>query len=290
MVPKKGPPMKKSLIALTSAMVALAMATAVQAQTPRSYTVNFTENPPSIDGERGAGEWDDAEPATGDFTLLREPANTPSPENLSFQALFDENYLYLIVETDFSDYQGAEYSEDTKAPPLVETLELFIDPNRDNLPNVEGTDGNSYQFLIPLVPGGPDIRVGGEAGPPFYAPLARYNNNFGDNVDGGWWPEVSFARTVADGATVVEYRFPFSQFNAVIGTDETSLNASFAHPADGDVWMFNVGRISSATAPNNLPVWSWHPGQFFSMLPRGEITFSGGPPPPTSADDFELYQ
>ncbi len=263
----------KKLLTLAAVCVAAGIALPASAQDIRSYTVNYTNNPPTIDGERGAGEWDDAEPATADFTLLREDAGTASAENLSWQALWDDDYLYIIVETDFEDYQGTEFAEDTKSPDLSETLELFIDPNRDGNPNEVGDNLNSYQFIIPLVPGGPVVRALGEDGPPFFGPLARYNGNFGDNVDGGWWPElVAIGRTVQDGATVVEYQFAFSEFDAVIGDDETSLDASDG-PVEGEVWQFNVARITSDD-DNLLPVWNWHPGQFFAQGPRGEIVFA----------------
>lgn len=281
----------KSLSILTAAVVVAAMATAVNAQTIRSYTVNYTENPPSIDGVLDAGEWDDAEPATGDFTLLREPENTPSPENLTWRALWDENNLYILIQTDFSGHTGVEFPEDTKSPSaLEETLEIFLYPNRNDTPNVVGTELNSYQLIIPLVPGGTTVREAGEDAPPYIVPLARYNANFGDNVDGGWWPEVAIGRTVADGDSVIEYQIAWSEFNAVIGSDETSMNIAGIHPAENDVWQFNISRISSAAAPNNLPVWNWHPGQFFAEGPRGEIVFDGGPPPPTAAENFDLYE
>ena len=39
-----------------------------------TYDINFTSNPPTIDGIASPGEWADAAPAEGGWRILRNPA------------------------------------------------------------------------------------------------------------------------------------------------------------------------------------------------------------------------
>ena len=56
------------------------------ASAQRTYDMNFTTTPPTIDGVVGATEWDDASGIESDWTLLRTSA-TPDSANFAWRGV-----------------------------------------------------------------------------------------------------------------------------------------------------------------------------------------------------------
>ena len=70
-----------------------------QSQATRFYNVNDTATPPTIDGVISSGEYADADPAQGEFRLLRTPVpGTLATENIQFQALQDAKISILSLQ------------------------------------------------------------------------------------------------------------------------------------------------------------------------------------------------
>ena len=93
----------------------------------RKYEVVFNASAPVLDGIRSPGEWDKASEAATDFKLLRT-GGTESSENIQFQLLWNDDGLYLIIETDntsWGDWNGnVNFGFDDYT--------IFIDPNADD--------------------------------------------------------------------------------------------------------------------------------------------------------------
>ena len=126
------------------------------ADTPPVYNVNRASAPPVIDGVIGEGEWDDAATAAGDWVNLR--AHTADAHNLRFQATWDDEALYLVGYTNFSDFTDARLENDPEDGEVFELEEVgisdpsfgggtynpnwYIDPNTDDEFGLTGTVGN----------------------------------------------------------------------------------------------------------------------------------------------------
>jgi hypothetical protein len=289
----------RRVLVMVSCAAAMAVCSAGFAQ--RTYQVNYTDAPPTIDAVRTAGEWDDAAAATGEFRLLRTAdPGTLSTELITWQAVFDEDALYLIIESNKASFSGGTETGD-EAVGFTEDLEIFFDPNRDGEANVGGdANDDSYQIQMALITG-TAVRAAGAAGPPYLNTAARVNALFGDNVTvnavAGWNPtQIAVARVVGTGA-VVELSIPFNELKAEAVADSGLFlpevgTSGKSHPANADTWIFNIARISS-DAGNQLPLWNYHTGDaataYFGERPHGEITFQGLPPS-TNVWDFMLYQ
>ena len=230
----------------------------------RKYEVVFNASAPVLDGIRSPGEWDKASEAATDFKLLRT-GGTESSENIKFQLLWNDDGLYLIVETDntsWGDWNGnVNFGFDD--------YNIFIDPNADDEPNEGPFDG--YQIAI-WQTNGLISRFSDELDEDERTTFleARHNGNFGNNA--GWVEprELNWVSNHGDFGGVVELFIPWTDFNA----DEFGENGLYhpQAPEFDDVWYFNLAKIATSGA---LPTWNWTPGQFFAVRPHGEITFTG---------------
>lgn len=242
----------------------------------RTYDVVTTTMPPTIDGVRGVGEWDEAEPATGEFRLLRTPdPGDLSSEQISWQALWDQDAFYLIMESDYGSWSPAsenpiDFGEDNTS--------FYLDPNVDGEPNPTSTP-DGYQFAMNQRVGSSGFSAGVPFGTGFFFE-AHIDSLFGNQ--GGWAGFRDSTLMQENGASggVLEMRIPWTEFdadpNGVSGLRHTEA------PNPGEVWFFNIGRIST-DAGNLLPVWNYTTSQVFAERPHGEITFL----PPPSACPFQ---
>ncbi|MEM7383360.1 MAG: LamG-like jellyroll fold domain-containing protein, partial [Verrucomicrobiota bacterium] len=235
----------------------------------RSYTVNYTENAPTIDGMRSDGEYADAEAPSGNFTALRVNPPVPSSENVQFQAVWDMEALYLIIESDYGSWNGGTTGGPAGINFNQDNLNIYIDPNTDGEPNIGGTiDG--YQLVMNQGMGTssyPDV-------PGFYE--AHINTAFGNQ--GGWAPtDLAFTQTNSADGGLIEIKMPWTEFN-VDSEDDTGLLHNFPATA-GEEWFFNIGRISSTSSPAEafLPIWNHNETQGFVNHPDGVLHFAGGP-------------
>ena len=113
---------------------------------PPSYEVNRAPAAPVIDGIVSPGEWDAAAVAAGDWVDLR--THQPDTHNLRFQAMWDDEALYIVGFSDFDNFPEARYPND---PDPLEIYEIedysvtnpdfgggtynpnfYIDPNTDD--------------------------------------------------------------------------------------------------------------------------------------------------------------
>jgi hypothetical protein len=253
----------------------------------RGYEVLYTQMPPTMDGTISPDEWETAPRARG-WGLLGRPAGTVDQENSSFRALWDDEALYLLLESDFDQWDASP-----AAAPAIDFADnswnLFWDPNLDGDPNFpENIDplttpvGNQDNYQVAFSAfAGESVMQGTDVAGNWLLTEARYQNNFGNNTT--WRSGVVGLRGLViaqsnglDGG-VAEVRVPWTEFDAPAelvlnsGVVQTGLHHPFA-PSDGDTWFFQAGRISTDPA-NAAPVWNWQPGTFFAEHPHGEITF-----------------
>ncbi|MCD6385418.1 hypothetical protein J7M23_06530 [Candidatus Sumerlaeota bacterium] len=271
----------------------------------QTYVINYTTNTITIDGVKNSAEWEGASPEATGFRLLRTtPPGDTATENIRWQALFDDENIYIVVQTDYASLTGpagADFADDTV--PSGDTLELFINPNRNGEPNVppppgtpsgSGRTEDEYHIIISLAPG-TYHRVSGNPGPPGLFTFAGYDTLFADNVIGTWAPtalEFGVVSISGSGATA-EFKIPFSDLNGQTAT-LTHLVATDG-VSNGEKWQWNVARIAS---DGSLPIWQYHAGTahpdtgegaFFAEREYGEVIFQGKPVS-TYVKRWEQYQ
>ncbi len=125
----------------------------------RNYDVQFTSSPPKVDGIISPGEWDAAEPASGNWRLLRQPHTEIDCDFNRFRVLYDQEHLYILYETLHEGVPGEDWwpsavvndpNDPTEINPPIEfgsqCLYLYLDPNNDG-------DLNKDTLGRPLLPG-----------------------------------------------------------------------------------------------------------------------------------------
>ena len=288
-------PKSFKLIAIAAIVVMLPAITFAQ----ETYDINFTSNPPTIDGAVSAGEWADAAAAQGGWRILRNPAGPIDAHNNRFRMMWDATHLYLLLESDFDGWTDNARDQFRSGS---NNLNIYFDPNLDGEPNL-GSEMKPF-----LTPDGYQIAVNqylgsysctacstetddnpnnpinfGETGSDFSTfAEAHIDGLFGNN--GQWLGMRGTVMASINGASggIVEMAIPFSDFDAPAldgaGMDP-GLNLNGAVPASGDQWFFNIGQITT-DGSNQLPVWSWHDNpngnEFFAAHPHGVVTFVGG--------------
>ena len=280
-------------LAVTAAIL---LAPAITVAQP-TYDINFTLNPPIIDGIVSPGEWDEAAAEQGGWRILRNPDGPIDAHNNRFRMMWDDTNLYILTESDYGEWTTNERDEYRGA---ANNVNIFFDPNLDG----EGNQGeelapfatpDAYQIAINQYMGTyscedscstdhnnnlNDPLVFGETGSDLSTfAAARSDAQFGNNL--GWLgmrgTRIGTVNTSAGG--VVEIAIPWSDFDAT-GLDtaglDPGLNLNGAIPAAGDQWIFNIGQITTDSS-NLLPVWSWHDNpsgnEFFASQPHGVVTF-----------------
>jgi hypothetical protein len=288
--------------------IAILMCANALAQFPpefRQYQANFTSTPPTIDGA-DTGDWAAAEGAADDWRLLREATAPVDAFNNRFQMLWDNDALYLRVDSD-NTLWGALF--DGNMDFGADNLNLYIDPNRDGEANGGSQAGgpnrspDGYQIAfnnfdgttecgadgMPLTADDCSIEVDDNLGNPLqlgstfgtYAE-AHVDSIFGNQAEWAGMRSTHIAQTNGASGGIIEMKIPWTDFDApALDADglETGLNVGGEAPSDSDVWFFNAAVIT--TDPLNfLPAWNWHTDpndtEFFSSRPHGEITFAGG--------------
>lgn len=272
-----------------------------------TYDINFTSNPPTIDGIVSAGEWDDAVGPIGGWRILRIDTGPPDAHNNRFRMMWDETNLYIVSE---SDYDGWTDNARDQFRGAANSLNMYFDPNLDNEPPMGDPLNGPF-----LMPDGYQIAVNQYLGSysctacstetnnnPFnalnYGELGSDFSTFAEaHIDGlfgnnsGWLGMRGTVMASVNGASggVVEACIPWADFDAP-GLDamglETGLNLDGSIPQAGDTWFFNIAEITT-DGNNALPVWNWHNdpaggNEFFASHPHGLVTFVGGP----SGNDF----
>ena len=268
---------------------------------PRFYQAQFTTVPPAIDGvvsalgDRGANEWGFASAEGGDWALLRQAATSEDAENSRFKMLWDNSYIYILMQTDKATWsagnsnivpfvpgtqiQGISFSADN--------LNIYLDPNVDGEKTFRGdgeVDGyqmawNQYEGLGSFLDDGKGGRVFTNTGLFLEDHL---NTPWGNN---GRWMGLRQSEFVqnhgADGG-VIELKLAWADLDApgeAQFPEGLPVETGTAHPQaahNGERFIFNISRISS-DGGNLLPVWSWHGAQGFSVAPHGIVEFVGKP-------------
>lgn len=269
----------------------------------RDYTVNYNLGEIEIDGDISVDEWNAASSDGGDWDLLRT-AQSPDANGNRFRALWDEEALYLLFESDDIGHPANNgvagqsvdaYQQNIGIDFNADNLNIYIDSNSDGeTGEPTDADGNAatdgYQIAF-------NIREGFSGFVEkqlFNTGLfieAHVNSPFGNQ---GMWDQGvaegyrqwEFASNADENGQLVEMRFPWETFDAPgIEDVDTSVFHPFA-PEDGDSWIFNMSKIND-NAANFLPIWNWKEGQSFAPWPHGRLTFSG---PDVQSDpcDFDM--
>jgi len=284
-------------------LAALAVLIPAAASAQQTYEVQTATVPPTIDGVRTPGEWGSASAAASGFELLRTNPPDPDLHGISFQALWDANALYLIIESEYTGWSTSTGFSGTIGSDCVlscgtqfsfDLWDINFDPNRDGEPNNDiGTGDNAldvYQFAFNTYLGDSSIVAGVVTHSGVFME-AKVNQTFGNAgayaPDKGAtdWTMISKTTATPNAAgkgAVIELVLPWSTFGADGGISgaEQGLLHDFA-PSPGDEWLANIAAISSDSV-NFLPIWNWNETQSFAPRPNGVFRFVS-PPPSTSA-------
>jgi len=258
---------------VAAVLVCLASRTA-DAQTINTYDVNFTGNPPTIDGVVSPGEWDDAGPAQGGWRLLRETSRSDG-ENSRWQAVWDDDAMYILFQSDYGNWSAGPSTGSINFG--HDNLNLYFDPNVDGEPNIlDGVGPDGYQIAFNQYMGASSIDAGAIVNNTGVFTEAHENLTFGNQ---GLWEgllNTTMSQVMTASGGVTEIKVTWTDFDAdnpenFDNLDVQGLYHNFA-PEENDTWYFKISRISSD--PNNfLPDWNVSDSQFFADRPHGEITF-----------------
>jgi hypothetical protein len=280
------------LATVASAMACLCMGTAIAQPPIPTYGVKFTSTPPTLDGNINDAAWG-ATAYTGNFTLLTTPGD-PAPDEHQFKLLYDATGLYFAYRT------TRDLPPDPGPGPHgivfgAETMNLYIDPNRDNEENeppgnnqAQYDNVDAYQIAFNqheanLSCGGlpgidDDCTIGATTGPTFGTFVeAHVNQLWGNNANWiGMRETIIHQRGNNATESTIEMKIPWSEFDAEDDIlNPTGLNAT-TMPVPGEQWFLDVGQWNGdngATGGTLRAVWAWHSGGPFAARPDGVITF-----------------
>lgn len=237
-------------------IVAVVVARAgADAQVVRNYDVIKALVPPIIDGfvdPANSGEWQAASPPSAGFRQLG--TGDPSVENVSFRALWDDDYLYLLVKSNRTFWALPGNRPISFNGNLDFSVNLYVDPDTDGNGNVNPANG--YQIAISQRTGLSSICNSVRTNLGTYLE-AHFNTPFGNGA--GWlyggFPDpntplpVDFkvAQTLDFFGGCTELRIPWTMWNAQLPNQMNGLYQPFA-PAGGDRWWFELGLIRDLTA------------------------------------------
>ena len=286
-------------------------ATTAEAQVVRQYEAKFTNTAPTIDGVISPNEWSKANSATGDFKLLRSPdPGTPDNQNNRWQALWNNNGLYILAQSDYGNWTVSAGAEDIEAGIDfgADNLNLYFDPNRDggeNFPTDPLTapfdQVSGYQIAFNQWQGQSSYANNVNTGFGGIFLEAHVNTLFGnqargelkneENVYNSFGTDLEGKKTLGTMAIgqnnttaggLTELFIPWSYFNGWLPEDTSDPEATPANdatglysptaPSIGDTWFFNIARITS-DPENFLPTWNYTTSQFFASHPHGELKF-----------------
>ncbi len=252
----------------------------------KSYTVPYTTQTITIDGVASEAAWAAAAEAGGDFVGHDTGIpGTPSTQQTTFKALWDDNYLYIYVQTqDASPVFEANLTTNNMTLSFSkDDFEFFIDPisSRNNEPNPT----HKYQLVV-----FPETNALGQLinPPTAFKWVAAGDTDFP-------FPPLSWASGVAIQVGMVlvsspagyaaELALPWPVFDvASVNTQPFALP-----PLNGDTWSVQVCRLHDSG--NNTAASKWNPTASggFRTKPWGLWTFTGKPTP-TAAHDWQLFE
>lgn len=237
----------------------------------KKYNVNAVSsiaNVPAINGSVGAGEWTDAAtPACSGF--VRHDANTTAAtEDVSVKAMFDSNYLYILLQTTDNSFSLDFVPTGTGRDPVGtlftgDDFEFFLSPGGNNVTN------NYHTVFFPYSGNG----------------TCYVWDEFTDGGKDSWnatGDTAAFSYNSGTKLLTIEYKIPFNSFNmtGAVATDT---------PASGTVWGCQIGMI------NNTPAEAvnWEPDAtagFAAGRPFGSWTFTGTPYKSLAAKNWSMYE
>ena len=271
----------------------------------RAYQVNYAATGPTIDGVLTAGEWDAAASNGGEWTLIRTPdGGTPDDENNRFRALWNQEGIYLLGESDYDFWQDDINGQNPAESDLGtgDFFNFFLDPNTLGEENGQlDAEIDNYQIGFNLHADARSCGGDGIAGteddctqdPDPNEPLATdgvsvTGSTFGTltaaHVDGLFnnaseWEHLRATHIswdAGESGAVAEMFIPWEEFDALEVTNPVDENGEptgdgvetgLHHPfapSNGDVWFFNATRQSSNQTENFLPQWNWTSSPFFA--------------------------
>lgn len=206
--------------------ILLLSATISSAQTVRTYEVHRAPAPPAIDGVVSAGEWVAAGVPAGNWGELLQfsPPDVDSAGN-RFRMLWDDTALYVLYETNQTQWEPAPLEANPLFDFVTEQLYLYFDPNLDLEQNFrtqpdEAIDGYEIAFNQPH---GRRISTDGNRAGVGFSTEARVDSLFGDQAS--WNGGGDSLTAPALGGVVVtqdnsaagglaEIRIPWNAFDA----------------------------------------------------------------------------
>lgn len=225
---------------------------------PRTYTVQFTEKPPVIDGHAQKSEWRKARWSTPFVDI--EGADKPLPAFATrMKMLWDPSFLYILIDVEEPDLWATLTNQDD----IIfrdHDVEVFIDPDGDTYRYIE-IEINALGTVMDLFMDKP-YKKGGRADLTWNATglkkavgIRGTLNEPGD-TDSGW---------------TVEMAIPF---------DLIGQTAGVAKPQQGTEWRINFSRVEwlmekdangyrKKTGPAGKPLpeqnWVWSPQGLIDM-------------------------
>ena len=294
-----------------SSLIALTITGMVLAQQP-NYNVNF--GTPDIDGTYDPQEWagaanpvgSDGEEGSG-WTIRQTGA--PDPWNFTFQALYDEDNIYLLGRSNYEGVAGVDSGRGWDG--FKSTWNIYFDPNiiDDDLDPNNQTTNDGYQVAFrsndtSSLDGDIQFWPAPEGVDNTFFPgvfiEAHTNTPWGNNS--GEWSNFEdmqiFARGREEGAVnddgdsiFFEMMIPWSNFDAaedfipVGGELQTDFGLYAPQtPEPNSVWNFTAAWIPESEG--TLPSWHNQTEGAFAVTPHGTLTFMA--PPVGGADcDFD---
>lgn len=267
---------------------------------PRLYQAQFTTRPPVIDGivqvydaNRNYNEWGFASDGGGDWALLRQASTSEDAENSRFKLLWDDQYLYLLFQSDKAvwpgtsanttafipgrDVQGISFGEDN--------LNIYIDPNNDGEPLFRGAN-DGYQIAFNQREGlGSHLDDG--AGGRVFSNTGLFlechiDSDFGNQ---GRWQGLrksEFVQNYGAAGGVTELKLAWEDLDSPAAAQfpgglPADVGTAHPYPArNGERFNWEISRISS-DGGNFLPVWNWHQNGSFAPDLHGLVEFVGRP-------------
>ena len=248
------------------------------------YLVNYTSNPPVIDGTTTADEWRDAAPSVDQWVLLGSTDNSEFDDtNNGFSAVWDEQGLYIQHKVTYGEW---DERGKTLYDSEYETLEFHFDPNGDGESNAQGeatdsgTDAYSLFFNQPF--GKSELNRTTKTSGVFAD--AQANGGAVGIWSGFASVEMQQTTSIEDGFGYTELFLPWHDFNAtnpLFGfSEELGDDIGLFHPdppTPGDEWYFNIGRRETS---GRRPAWTVSSPEATSLStrPHGVLEFmqSGG--------------
>jgi hypothetical protein len=268
------------------ALAAMMLLASVSMWAAKTYTVPYTTQTITLDGVASEVAWAAAAVAGGDFVAHDSGVpGTLSTQQTTFKALWDDNNLYIYVQTqDLAPVFDVNLTTNNQTLTFSkDDFEFFLDPisARNNEPNPT----HKYQLVI-----FPQTDAAGlMSNPPAaFKWVAAGNTDFPFPPTS--WPsgvniQVAIVPVSSPAGYAAELAIPWSVFDvALVNTEPFSLP-----PLNGDTWSVQVCRLHDSG--NNTAASKWNPTSTagFRTKPWGLWIFTGKPAP-TRAVDWQLLE